>query len=85
MYDVEVEGGKAFASPLAEGRQLAGFVLAGTGTVSVAEEAEEVRFKDFFLMTPEQAATFTLRASDEKLRVVFIDVPVQTSYPLYTK
>ena len=88
MYDVEVESGKEFTFALAEGRHLAGFVLAGTGTLStgsVAEEAEEIRFKDFFAVTPDQAATFTLRASEEKLRVVFIHVPVETGYPLYAK
>lgn len=85
MYDVEVEAGQEFAFTLEEGRQMAGFVLSGEGVLSIGEKKETVRFKDFFVVTPDAAAAFALRAGEGKLRVVFIDVPVETGYTLYGK
>jgi quercetin 2,3-dioxygenase len=85
MFDADVKPGHALRYEVEAGLQVAGFVLAGNGTVELAGGKEAVQFKDFFIAKPDEKDMLVLNANEETLRVVFIEVPVETDYPLYAK
>jgi len=89
MYDIAVTPGAQYAYPLKAGRSLAALAIRGSGSIaSSVESSPEQSFeaKQFAVIDAEAGLDVVLKAgADETLRLIAIEVPSRTDYPLYRK
>jgi redox-sensitive bicupin YhaK (pirin superfamily) len=88
MWDVQIKPGKAYTFAVPPGRSLATLAVRGSGVWS-DEKNDRVSAtfceKDFIILRAESQSEMLLQAGVDELRMIVIDVPTQTDYPLYPK
>ncbi|MFC4075459.1 pirin family protein [Salinithrix halophila] len=90
FWDVTVKPGAVYPHLLPAGRSLATLVIRGGGAWKSQEDhqANSYRFqpKDFVLLRTESEVAGVFQAEpDHEVRLIMIEVPSQTPYPLYRK
>ncbi|MGO4270924.1 pirin family protein [Paenibacillus sp. TAF58] len=88
MWDIELEPGSQYEHSLPSGRTLAALAIRGNGRWEAKKDNLTVNFqhKDFSVLSTEIAGEAILMADiDQKLRMILIEVPTKTDYPLYPK
>jgi redox-sensitive bicupin YhaK (pirin superfamily) len=88
MWDVLIQPGKAYAQTIQRGRSLAALAVRGSGVWREQQDVETFAHfheKDFIVLSAETQTEVLLQADDGELRMIVIDVPTQTEYPLYPK
>ncbi|UUZ82740.1 pirin family protein [Paenibacillus sp. P26] len=89
MWDVEVSAGGTFRHTIAAGHTLTALAIRGGGTWSGTDEhtaSTAFQHKDFMLLRADQDTDVKLEATgEESLRVILIEVPTVTDYPLIPK
>jgi redox-sensitive bicupin YhaK (pirin superfamily) len=87
MWDIHVQPGRVYQHTIPADHSLATLAVRGNGTWK--EEKDERVYaqfqeKDFIVLNAEFESKAVLQADqDHELRMILIEVPVQTDYPLY--
>lgn len=89
MWDVELKPGHTMQHVVPAGRTLTALAIRGAGEWTVQESpGKKTAFarNDFMLLNAHTSAGAVLQsASDEPLRMIWIEVPSSVDYPLYPK
>ncbi|MBD2863210.1 pirin family protein [Paenibacillus oceani] len=88
MRDITIQAGGEYVLELAAGRSMAVLAILGTGSLGSADdEPSELHSKDFAVLDAggTSGSAIVRAAAGEALRLVAIDVPSETDYPLYNK
>ncbi|WP_145326091.1 pirin family protein [Paenibacillus xylanexedens] len=86
MWDVSIPQGKVYTHNLSVNRTLAGLAIRGDGTFAL-DTGEPTYFshKDFMITQSKEEERIIIKAVDQDLRIVLIEVPTEVAYPLYNK
>lgn len=86
MWDVCIPQGKVYTHNLSVNRTLAGLAIRGDGTLAL-DTGEPTHFshKDFMITQSKEEERLIIKAVDQDLRIVLIEVPTEVAYPLYNK
>ncbi|MUG73464.1 pirin family protein [Paenibacillus validus] len=87
VWDIELEPGASYTHTIPGGRTLTALTIRGQGAWTQANGSDTAfNHQDFMTMRADQPTEVTLKAGDnDKLRMIWIEVPTQVAYPLYPK
>jgi redox-sensitive bicupin YhaK (pirin superfamily) len=84
MHDMKLSPGASADGTIAAGMGWAAIVLCGSGTFRCGSETYAVKCRDFIVHQAEHDTAWTL-IPEEKLRLIWIRVPLVLPYPLFPK
>ncbi|MCC3374863.1 pirin family protein [Cohnella sp. REN36] len=85
MYDVRLAPGASYTRTLPAGYALAALAVKGGGRWVHRGQDYAFEERDFTILQTDTQDEAALRAGNDELRMVIVEIPIQVNYPLYRK